>query len=83
MEALSNDAAENRPAPWAAPHIEDFSDERASGDGIIVTLRYGYSFVSGSHEGVWGFDTMTEARNGTRLKRLYRCRCDECKAHTS
>ena len=60
-------------------HIEHWDDERGMGNGIIVTLHLGWSF-EWTHEGVRGFDTVTEAREGTRKKRLYRCPddCYEC-----
>lgn len=59
-------------------HIEDWSDERASGNGIIVTLQWGYTFESGEHEGVRGFDTLAEAKEETKRKNVYRCNCREC-----
>lgn len=64
-------------------HIEHWSDERSLGNGIIVTLAYGWSFeYSGSgfwnHEGVRGFDTVTEARLATRKSEVFPCRCKEC-----
>ena len=57
--------------------IEHWDDERRIGNGIIVTLHYGWSFEP-THEGVRGFDTVREAREATRLKALYRCRCQQC-----
>ena len=67
---------------YTPKHIEHWDDERDIGNGIIVTLHLGWSFEQ-SHEGVRGFDTVTEAREGTRKKRLYRCDddCDECEFH--
>lgn len=59
--------------------IEHWDDERNVGNGIIVTLRRGLSFESHCHEGVRGFDTVSEARRGTACKRLHTCNCDECK----
>jgi len=63
-------------------HIEHWDDERHLGNGIIVTLHLGWSFEQ-SHEGVRGFDTVTEAQAETRKKWLYRCPadCDECEFH--
>lgn len=59
-------------------HVEEWSDERGIGNGIIVTLHYGYSFCSVDHAGVRGFDTVAEARKAITLKNLYPCRCQEC-----
>lgn len=53
-------------------------DERNIGNGLIVTLAYGWSFEDGYHEGIRGFDTIQEARKATAKKRLYRCECDIC-----
>ncbi len=63
-----------------AAHIEDWSDERRIGNGIIVTLVPGLSFEWNEHLGVKGFDTLTEARRETRLKRVHPCDpdCEEC-----
>lgn len=61
-------------------HIEHFDDERAAGNGVIVTLQYGYSFEPNCHEGVRGFDTIREARQESRASEVYRCRCDDCSA---
>lgn len=62
-------------------HIEFWDDERNIGNGIIVTLNYGWSFYAGEHLGVAGFETITEARSKTRLKDVFPCACDKCKAH--
>ena len=63
-----------------AAHIEDWSDERRIGNGIIVTLVPGFSFDWATHEGVRGFDTLTEARRETRRKHIHPCdpECLEC-----
>jgi|TARA_R110000822_G_scaffold46268_3_gene123266 hypothetical protein len=61
--------------------IEDWSDERAIGNGIIVTLHYGFSFEYMNHEAVRGFDTLEDAREDTKIKWTYTCNCAECKAH--
>ena len=58
--------------------IEFWDDERDADNGIIVTLHYGWSFENGEHSGVRGFDTLTEAREATKIKNLNRCHCDEC-----
>ena len=59
--------------------IEDWSDERRVGNGIIVTLNWGWSFDPNIHEGVRGFDTVREAKTATRIKGLYRCQCYDCR----
>ena len=64
-------------------HIEAWDDEREVGNGVIVTLTRGWSFYSTEHLGVCGFDTVTEAREGTRKKNLYRCKCAFCKTETN
>jgi len=58
--------------------IEHWDDERGMGNGIIVTLHYGWSFEYIHHEGVRGFDTVADARRDTAIKRIFRCPCDEC-----
>jgi hypothetical protein len=59
-------------------HIEHWSDERAIGNGVIVTLHWGWSFHPGEHLGVMGFDAVTEARWVSARKRVYPCRCELC-----
>lgn len=59
-------------------HIEHWDDERGEGNGVIVTLHYGYSFEGSQHTGVMGFDTVREARDSAKLKNIYRCSCAEC-----
>jgi hypothetical protein len=60
-------------------HIEHWDDERSLGHGIIVTLVPGLSFNWWGHEGVMGFDTVTEARRESARKRLHVCDpCSEC-----
>lgn len=48
----------------AHPLVEHWDDERAIGNGIIVTLRPGHFFYDDC--GVMGFDTVTQARNAVR-----------------
>lgn len=43
---------------------------------VIVTLHYGWSFDSGNHEGVRGFDSEVEAIEKSRM--AFMCRCSEC-----
>lgn len=60
-------------------HIEFWDDEREIGNGVIVTLNYGYSFEPmNEHEGVRGFDTLAEARHATAKRRVFSCACVEC-----
>lgn len=61
-------------------HIQHWDDERNCGNGIIVTLSWGYSFYSGEHLGVAGFDTPLEAIQKTKLKEVFPCMCDICLA---
>ena len=57
--------------------IEHLDDERKLGHGYIVMLRYGWSFYSGEHLGVMGFDTMREVRAAVR--NAFPCDCaEEC-----
>ena len=56
--------------------IEFWDDERNEGNGIIVTLHYGWSFEHANHEGVRGFDTIREAN--AAVKDSYKCECAEC-----
>lgn len=44
--------------------VEHWDDERALGNGIIVTLRPGHYFYDDC--GVMGFETPTEARQAVR-----------------
>jgi hypothetical protein len=55
-----------------------WDDERAIGNSLIVTLRYGWSFDPSESEHVRGFDTVAEARHATARKRLHQCACEEC-----
>jgi hypothetical protein len=60
-------------------HIKHWDDERSLDHGIIVTLVPGLSFEWCSHEGVRGFETVTEARYESARKRLFVCDpCEEC-----
>ena len=52
-----------RPGP-NHPLVEHWDDERALGNGIIVTLRLGHVFYDDC--GVMGFDTVAEARTAIR-----------------
>jgi len=62
-------------------HVEHWDDESDLDHGIIVTLRYGYSFEHHQHSGVMGFDTARDARNAIKLENLWRCNCAECVKH--
>lgn len=61
-------------------HIEHWDDERGLDHGIIVTLSWGWSFYENKHQGVMSFETITEAKDATKLRNLYRCNCRECSA---
>ncbi len=63
-------------------HVQFWDDERGDGNGIIVTLHYGWSFEHSQHTGVMGFDTLREARDAIKLKNVERCTCKECKKAT-
>lgn len=56
--------------------VEHWDDERDIDNGIIVTLRYGWSFEPCEHSGVKGFDTTREANSAIRS--ATRCECIEC-----
>ena len=54
-------------------------DERAQGNSIIVTLKYGWEFGTDPFEArhVEGFDTMREAKDA--IRDAIKCECGECK----
>lgn len=54
--------------------VEDWSDERSHGNGIIVTLKWGWCFDRQEH--IKGFDTISEAWEA--VNDSYRCNCKEC-----
>lgn len=60
--------------------VLDWSDERRSGNPIMVTLAYGWAFWASenanSAEHVRGFDTAAEAY--ARIKNAQRCKCSRC-----
>jgi len=56
--------------------IEDWSDERKIGNGVIITVHWGWSFEHCCHEGVRGFDSISEAQRGVRD--TYPCSCESC-----
>ena len=60
--------------------IEYWDDERNIGNGIIVTLNWGWSFEPNEHNGVQGFDLVKEAEHAVR-KQTYPCHCEECKSN--
>lgn len=66
----------NRLAKKFKLRIEDWSDERNLGNGVLVTLHYGWSFEDSCHEGVRGFDSISEAEQGVRDS--FPCSCEEC-----
>lgn len=59
-------------------YIEHFDDERDNGNGVIVTLRWGWSYYASEHSGVQGFDTVGEARNESTRANIYPCACPLC-----
>lgn len=59
--------------------VEFWDDERCYGNGIIVTLNWGWSFEPCEHQGVRGFDLVSEAKEAVR-KGAYPCACNECES---
>jgi hypothetical protein len=57
--------------------IEYWDDERDIGNGIIVTLNYGWSFEPNEHEAVRGFDFIKDA--DMAVKTSFPCDCSECR----
>ena len=57
-----------------------WDDERADGNSLIVTTKYGWAFVPHADENVAshvkGFDTVAEARRD--LNRVKECNCARC-----
>lgn len=64
------------PARYFSQRIESWDDERSSGNGIIVTLKYGFTFEPGEHYGVKGFDSGKEAAEN--VAGSGHCYCDDC-----
>mgnify|MGYP001149754667 CR=1 FL=1 len=60
--------------------VQYWDDERNSDNGIIVTLKYGYSFEYKCHEGVRGFDNEKDAINA--VKESWVCECEECRSNS-
>lgn len=56
--------------PW---QVEDVSP---CGEGILVTLHYGWSFEPSCHEGIRSFDTVAAI-----TKHIYPCDCPECRTN--
>lgn len=56
-----------------AERIECFDDERACGNGYVVTLHYGWTIDPGKHCGVFGADSVREVHE--MLKRATPCHC--------
>ncbi len=48
------------------PRVELVDDERDIGNGILVTLRQGWTFTAGEDNRVFGEDTVTQAMAGVR-----------------
>jgi hypothetical protein len=51
--------------------IEHIDDERDLDNGIIVTLKDGWFFKDDPRCGVRGFDTISEAKEGTAKTEVY------------
>jgi hypothetical protein len=66
----------NLTKPKYMMRVEFWDDERGIGNSLIVTLHYGFSFDLNDHEGVKGFDTIKEAKEGIKNSRI--CKCKEC-----
>lgn len=66
------------PARYENPRIEFWDDERMIGNSIVVTLKWGFTFIEGQHAGVMGFDTATEAREA--ILGSFHCYCEDCVA---
>lgn len=60
--------------------IQHWDDERNLDHGIIVTLAWGWSFYDREHQGVMSFETITEAKEATKIKNIYPCHCEKCEA---
>jgi hypothetical protein len=54
----------------ALSYVAHVDDERAIGNSIIVTLQKGFAFKDEPDCGVRGFDTVSEAKNGTAMSRI-------------
>lgn len=59
-------------------YIQYFDDERKIGNGVIVTLHYGWSFEAKEHSGVKGFDTVSKAIEASKRKNIFPCNCRLC-----
>ena len=63
-------------------HIESFDIEQGQimGDpaSVIVTLCWGFSFSAYEHEGVRGFDGISNARYESARKWVFTCTCTDC-----
>lgn len=53
-------------------HVARVDDERSLGNGIIVTLRNGFSFLGEPGRSVRDFENIYEAERGTRTMRVYK-----------
>ena len=64
-------------------YVEHWDDERDLDHGIIVTLRYGWSFLEHEHQGVMSFETVTEAKEAVKRKNIFPCSCEQCNKRVS
>lgn len=53
-------------------HVASVDDERSLGNGIIVKLRNGFSFLGKPGCSVRDFENIYEAERGTRTMRVYK-----------
>lgn len=56
----------------ARKHIQHVDDERALGNGVIVTLAEGWEFAIDPGCGVMGFDSVAEAYHGSTRQEVRR-----------
>lgn len=56
----------------AHPRVESVDDERAIGNGVIVTLKAGWSFDPFTDNRVSGEDTITEMLSAVRNAHRYK-----------
>ena len=65
-----------RKEPKYMKRVEHWDFDEPEARGGIITLRFGWSFEHGSHEGVRGFDTKKDAREAVKCS--WKCNCQEC-----
>ena len=55
-----------------------FDNHLKDGNGIIVTLSYGWSFHSDKHTDFMTFEDIKTAKEAIKGKNLFRCNCNKC-----